>query len=106
MVVNDPASVRNAPEKLFVPHFEGVMPPTLITADRAEIIAFREEHEDFILKPLFGNGGAVVLHIIPGDENLTALLAMVRTPYRERAYVDRSVPQRRAGGQSLPTGAR
>ncbi|MFZ8949440.1 MAG: glutathione synthase, partial [Alphaproteobacteria bacterium] len=54
LVVNDPAQVRNAPEKLFVTHFEGVMPPTLITSDLSEIVDFREEHEDIIIKPLFG----------------------------------------------------
>ena len=65
LVVNDPAEVRNAPEKLFVTHFEGLMPPTLITSDPAEIAAFREEHKDIIVKPLFGNGGAGVFHIKP-----------------------------------------
>jgi len=56
-VVNDPVHVRNAPEKLFVTHFEDVMPPTLITNDRQQIMEFRAEHQDIIVKPLFGNGG-------------------------------------------------
>src|ERR1700749_3481603 len=60
LVVNDPAHVRNAPEKLFVTELKDFMPPTLITTDRAEIAAFREEHKDIILKPLYGNGGAGV----------------------------------------------
>ena len=101
LVVNDPASVRNAPEKLFVTHFEGVMPPTLITADRQEIIAFREEHEDIIIKPLFGNGGAGVFHITPGDENLTALLELFTTLYREPVIVQRYVPEVRAGDKRI-----
>ena len=67
LVVNDPVHVRNAPEKLFVTHFEGVMPPTLITSDRAEIVEFRKRHRDMIVKPLFGNGGAGVFHITEGD---------------------------------------
>ncbi|MBT4486149.1 MAG: glutathione synthase, partial [Rhodospirillaceae bacterium] len=71
LVVNDPASVRNAPEKLFVTHFPDLMPPTLITANAQEIQAFRQEHKDIIIKPLFGNGGAGVFHIKPGDENLS-----------------------------------
>ena len=83
LVVNDPAHVRNAPEKLFVTHFDGVMPPTLITTDRAEIVAFREQHRDIIVKPLFGNGGAGVFHIAPGDENLTALLETSYLLYRQ-----------------------
>src|SRR5262249_27390655 len=60
LVVNDPVHVRNAPEKLFVTHFEGLMPPTLITSERDEVLAFRREHRDIIVKPLFGNGGAGV----------------------------------------------
>ena len=64
-VLNDPVEVRNAPEKLFVTHFPDLMPPTLITSDREAIRAFREEHEDIILKPLFGNGGAGVFHVDP-----------------------------------------
>src|SRR5262245_17747569 len=72
LVVNDPVHVRNAPEKLFVTHFEGVMPPTLITSDRTEILAFRKEHRDILIKPLFGNGGAGVFTILQAQEILTA----------------------------------
>jgi glutathione synthase len=68
LVVNDPIEVRNAPEKLFVTHFPELMPPTLITSDRREVIAFREAHKDIIVKPLYGNGGSGVFHIAPGDE--------------------------------------
>src|SRR3546814_5440378 len=77
------------------------MPPTLITADRAEIIAFREEHEDIIIKPLFGNGGAGVFHITPGDENLTALLELFTTLFREPVIVQRYVPEVRAGDKRI-----
>ena len=69
LVVNDPASVRNAPEKVMVTEFPQLMPPTLITSDRQEILAFRREYKDIILKPLFGNGGAGVFHVTPEDEN-------------------------------------
>src|SRR5437868_13959829 len=69
LVVNDPASVRNAPEKLFVTHFDKVMPPTVITADARALREFRDEHQDIIIKPLFGNGGAGVFRLRPGDEN-------------------------------------
>jgi glutathione synthase len=101
LVVNDPASVRNAPEKLFVTHFEGVLPPTLITGDRQEILAFREEHQDIIVKPLFGNGGAGVFHITPGDENLNALLELFTTLYREPVIVQRYIPEVRAGDKRI-----
>src|SRR3954454_18967850 len=82
LVVNDPASVRNAPEKLFVAHFPDLMPPTLITSDRAEVLAFRAEYKDIIVKPLFGNGGAGVFHLKPDDENLGSLLEMFTQLYR------------------------
>lgn len=82
-VVNDPREVRNAPEKLFVTKFPEFMPPTLITADRKQIHAFRDEHKDIIIKPLFGNGGAGIFHITPDDENLNALLEMYERMFRE-----------------------
>ena len=101
LVVNDPVSVRNAPEKLFVTHFDGVMPPTLITADRREILAFRAEHKDIIVKPLFGNGGAGVFHLLPGDENMNALLEMFTELYREPVIVQRYLPAVRDGDKRI-----
>ena len=68
LVVNDPFEVRNAPEKIFVTKFEGVMPPTMIASSAEAIRDFREEYEDIIVKPLYGNGGAGVFHLSPGDE--------------------------------------
>ena len=101
LVVNDPASVRNAPEKLFVTHFEGVMPPTLITRDEAEIGAFREEHRDIILKPLFGNGGAGVFHLREDDENLNSLLEMFLTSSRDPIIAQRYLPEVREGDKRI-----
>src|SRR3954452_24034569 len=65
LVVNNPASVRNAPEKIFVMEFTDLMPPTLITRDLAEIKAFRAEHGDIVMKPLYGKGGEAVFRIAP-----------------------------------------
>ncbi|MSO76968.1 MAG: glutathione synthase [Alphaproteobacteria bacterium] len=101
LVVNDPVNVRNAPEKLYVTHFEGVMPPTLITSDREEIMAFRREHKDVIVKPLFGNGGAGVFHITPEDENLNSLLEVFTQMYREPIIVQRYVPAVRQGDKRI-----
>ncbi len=101
LVVNDPVSVRNAPEKLFVTHFDGIMPPTLITADVEEIKAFRRAHADIIVKPLYGNGGAGVFHIRPDDENLGALLEMFTTTWREPVIVQRYVPEVRQGDKRI-----
>ena len=101
LVVNDPVHVRNAPEKLFVTHFEGVMPPTLISADVEEIRAFRRDHKDIIIKPLYGNGGAGVFHIRPDDENMGALLEMFTTTWREPVIVQRYVPEVRMGDKRI-----
>ncbi|MCG8546651.1 MAG: glutathione synthase [Alphaproteobacteria bacterium] len=101
LVVNDPVSVRNAPEKLFVTHFSELMPPTLITSDRDEILAFRKEHMDIILKPLFGNGGAGVFHLRPEDENLNALLEVFTEMFREPIIVQRYLPEVRQGDKRI-----
>ncbi|MEZ5668015.1 MAG: glutathione synthase [Alphaproteobacteria bacterium] len=101
LVVNDPVHVRNAPEKLFVTHFPELMPPTLITSDRAAIQEFRAEHRDIIVKPLFGNGGAGVFHIGPDDENLNALLELFTQIYREPVIVQRYLPAVRGGDKRI-----
>ncbi|MGE5517661.1 MAG: glutathione synthase [Bacteroidota bacterium] len=101
LVVNDPIHVRNAPEKLLVTHFEGLMPPTLITADRQQILDFREEYKDIVLKPLFGNGGAGVFHITPGDENLNSLLELFTQLYREPVIVQQYLPEVRQGDKRI-----
>jgi len=101
LVVNDPVSVRNAPEKLFVTHFDGVMPPTLITSSREEIAAFRAKHKDIIVKPLFGNGGAGVFHIKPDDENLNSLLEMFDGIHREPVIIQRYLPEVRLGDKRI-----
>ncbi|WP_420563237.1 glutathione synthase [Thalassobaculum sp.] len=101
LVVNDPAHVRNAPEKLFVTHFEDVMPPTLITHDPEEIKAFRKEHKDIIVKPLFGNGGAGVFHIKPDDENLNSLLEIFTQMFREPIIVQTYLPEVRQGDKRV-----
>ena len=100
-MVNDPGHVRNAPEKLFVTHFDGIMPPTLITSDRAQALAFRDRYEDIIVKPLYGNGGAGVFHIAPGDENLNVLLELFTELYREPIVVQRYLPEVRAGDKRI-----
>jgi len=101
LVVNDPAAVRNAPEKLFVLRFRELMPPKLLTRDRDEIRAFWKEHGDIIVKPLFGNGGAGVFRLRPGDENLTALLEMHEQIHREPVMVQRYVPEVRQGDKRI-----
>ncbi len=101
LVVNDPAEVRNAPEKLFITQFPELMPPTLISAERDRILAFRAEHADIIIKPLYGNGGAGVFHVTPEDENLNALLEMFADTYREPIIAQAYLPDVRAGDKRI-----
>ena len=101
LVMNDPAEVRNAPEKLFVTHFAELMPPTLITCSRDDILAFRQDYKDIIVKPLFGNGGAGVFHITPEDENLNSLLELFTEFYREPIIVQQYMPAVREGDKRI-----
>src|SRR5471030_36758 len=101
LVVNDPAHVRNAPEKLFVTEFADFIPPTLITSDGREIRDFRAQHKDIILKPLYGNGGAGVFRVRPDDENLGALMEMFTAFYREPVIVQRYLAEVRAGDKRI-----
>ena len=101
LVVNDPAAVRNAPEKLLVTHFPDLMPPTMITWDIEAIRAFRLEHRDIIVKPLFGNGGAGVFRIKPDDENLGALLEMHFARSREPLMFQRYESAVRRGDKRI-----
>jgi len=101
LVVNNPAAVRNAPEKLLVTHFPDLMPPTLVTWDVSAIRAFRDEFCDIIVKPLFGNGGAGVFRIRPDDENLGALLEMHFARSREPLMIQRYEPAVRQGDKRI-----
>ncbi len=101
LVVNDPASVRNAPEKLLVTHFPDLMPPTLVSWDVEAIREFRAEYQDIIVKPLFGNGGAGVFRIKPDDENLSSLLEMHFARSREPLMVQRYEPAVRLGDKRI-----
>jgi glutathione synthase len=101
LVVNDPAAVRNAPEKLLVMEFPDLMPPTMIAWDRAAIRDFRARYQDIIVKPLFGNGGAGIFRIKPDDENLGALMDMHFGISREPLMIQRYEPAVRAGDKRI-----
>lgn len=101
LVVNDPAWVRNSPEKIFVTEFADLMPETLITKDPQEVLDFRREFGDIILKPLYGNGGAGVFHLADGDRNLTSLLEMFEQLFREPFIAQRYLKDVRAGDKRI-----
>ena len=101
LVVNDPAWVRNSPEKIFVTEFPDLMPETLITKDVREVEAFRREFGDIILKPLYGNGGAGVFQLNDGDRNLTSLLEMFGQMFREPFIVQRYLKDVRKGDKRI-----
>ena len=92
LVVNDPAHVRNAPEKIMVTLFPDLMPPTLITRDREAIEEFRDEHGEIVMKPLYGNGGAAVFKTGAKDPNFGSLFDLFSTMFREPWVVQRFLP--------------
>ena len=101
LVVNDPAQVRNAPEKILVTEFSDLMPPTLITRDLAEIKAFRAEHQDIVMKPLYGHGGGGVFRITKDDLNFGSLYDMFVATFREQWVVQKFLPAVKQGDKRI-----
>jgi glutathione synthase len=101
LVVNDPAAVRNAPEKVFVMEFADLMPPTLISRDKDEINAFRAEHGDVVMKPLYGHGGAAVFRITPNDMNFGSLYDLFAVTFREPWVIQRFLPEVKHGDKRI-----
>jgi len=101
LVVNDPRSIRDAPEKLFVAEFPDLTPPTLITRDVARIREFREEHGDIILKPLYGNGGAGVFRLSSDDSNFNALTELFMQAFAEPVIAQKYLPDVRKGDKRI-----
>ncbi len=101
LVVNDPAHVRNAPEKIFVLDFLDLMPPTIVTRSLDDVLAFRREMKDIIVKPLYGNGGASVFRIGPEDTNVAALVELFQSVFREPFMVQQYRAEVRAGDKRI-----
>jgi glutathione synthase len=101
LVVNDPASVRNAPEKLFVMNFPQLMPPTLISRDLDEINAFRAQHGAVVMKPLHGHGGAAVFRVMPQDMNFGSLFDMFSVTFKEQWVIQRFLPEVKHGDKRI-----
>jgi glutathione synthase len=100
-VVNDPASVRNAPEKLFVLDFPDLMPATLVTRSLEAAVAFRAQHGSIVIKPLYGNAGSAVFHVPAGDGNLPALVELFGQVWREPFMVQAFLPQVAEGDKRI-----
>ena len=101
LVVNDPASVRNAPEKLFVMNFPQLMPPTLISRDLDEINAFRDKHGAVVMKPLHGHGGAAVFRVMPQDMNFGSLFDMFTVTFKEPWVIQQFIPEVKHGDKRI-----
>ncbi len=101
LVINDPASVRNAPEKVFVTEFPELMPPTLISRDLAEIRVFRAKHGDIVMKPLYGHGGGAVFRITPKDLNFGSLYDMFANTFREQWVIQKFLPEIKQGDKRI-----
>ena len=101
LVVNDPAHVRNAPEKVFVTEFANLMPPTLISRDLTEITAFRAEHGDIVMKPLYGRGGEAVFRLEREDLNFGSLYDLFASTFKEQWVVQKFLPNIRNGDKRI-----
>src|SRR5262245_60979492 len=101
LVINDPSAVRNAPEKMFVMEFSELMPPTLITRDLAEINAFRAEHGDIVMKPLYGKGGEAVFRLAKEDLNFGSLYDLFTVTFREQWVVQKFLPAVKDGDKRI-----
>jgi glutathione synthase len=101
LVVNDPAQVRNAPEKMLVNDFHELMPPTLITRDLAEIKEFRKQHGDVVMKPLYGKGGEAVFRVAARDMNFGSLYDLFAATFREAWVIQKFLPEVKDGDKRI-----
>jgi len=101
LVLNDPQSIRDAPEKLFVTDYQDLTPPTMITRDINAIREFRDEHKDIIIKPLYGNGGAGVFRVRHDDGNFNTIIEQFLEFYREAMIIQKFLPDVSGGDKRI-----
>ncbi len=101
LVVNNPAEVRNAPEKIFVLDYSDLMPPTIVTRQLQDVIEFRDEYKDIIVKPLYGNGGAHIFRLGPDDANVSSLVEMFQQVFPEPFMVQQYRNEVSAGDKRI-----
>jgi glutathione synthase len=100
-VINDPAGVRNAPEKILVTLFPHLMPPTIVTRDCKAVEQFRDEHKDIIIKPLYGHAGHGIFHLREGDDNLPALVETLVAASTEPWITQKYLPVHKVGDKRI-----
>lgn len=93
LILNDPAGVRESPEKILITHYPELMPPTLITRDLGQIKEFLNKHGDIVLKPLSGFGGLDIYHLRPGDDNISAVYDMMCRLHTEPLVAQKYLPE-------------
>jgi len=101
LVVNDPAQVRNAPEKVFVLDYPQFMPPTLVTRSLDEARKFLAEHGAIVIKPLHGNGGKAIFKVESDGANLSALIEVFNMTWREPHMVQAFLPDVAKGDKRI-----
>jgi glutathione synthase len=101
LVVNDPAEVRSAPEKLLATRFPGLQPPTLISSDPVALVDFHRRHGDVVLKPLHGAAGSGVVRLKTDDPNLEALIEIHATGSRDPLVIQKFIPAVSAGDKRI-----
>ena len=101
LVINDPAAVRDAPEKILVMQFPELMPPTLISRDKREIEAFRARFSATVMKPLYGSGGAAVFKVDAKDMNFGSLFDMFSVTFREAWVIQEYMPEVMQGDKRI-----
>jgi len=101
LVVNDPASVRDAPEKIFVTEFPDLMPPTLLSRDLEAIKDFRTKHGDIVMKPLYGKGGEAVFLLRKDDLNFGSLFDLFTATFREQWVIQKFLPEVKEGDKRI-----
>ncbi len=101
LVVNDPASVRNAPEKMFVLDYARFMPPTLISRKLEDVQAFQKQHGAVVIKPLHGNGGQAIFRVEEDGTNLAALTELFGQVWREPLMAQPFLPEVATGDKRI-----
>jgi glutathione synthase len=101
LVVNDPARVRNAPEKVFVLDFRQFMPPTLVTRSVADVRAFMERHGAVVVKPIHGNGGKAIFRVPESGDNLSALIEVFNQTWPEPHMIQPFLPEVAEGDKRI-----